>query len=129
MEVVLWSPSVGFGDMKCFLIVALLTTVPCEIRADAAQPSLSAAIQWDSAALQGVRDAKLGAPVVAPALAIVHACMHDAWSAYDDRAVGTQLGGALRRPAPERMLANKEQAISYAAPPFWNIAITTSPIS
>jgi hypothetical protein len=60
MEVVLWSPCVGFGDMMCFLIVALLTTVPCEIRADAAQPSLSAAIQWNSAALQGVRDAKLG---------------------------------------------------------------------
>jgi hypothetical protein len=40
----------GFGDMNCFLIVALLTIVPCEIRADAAQPSLSAAIQWDSAA-------------------------------------------------------------------------------
>jgi hypothetical protein len=55
--------------------------------------------------------------------------MYDAWSAYDDRAVGTQLGGALRRPARERTLANKEQAISYAAPPFWNIAITTSPIS
>jgi hypothetical protein len=50
----------GFGDMNCFLIVALLTIVPCEIRADAAQPSLSAAIQWDSAALQGVRDAIWG---------------------------------------------------------------------
>ncbi|MBZ5679352.1 MAG: vanadium-dependent haloperoxidase [Acidobacteriia bacterium] len=101
--------------MNCFLIVALLTTVPCEIRSDAAQPSLSAAIQFDSAALQGIRDAKLGAPVVARALAIVHTCMYDAWAAYDERAVGTQLGGALRRPAPERTSANKEQAISYAA--------------
>ena len=41
--------------------------------------------------------------------------MYDAWAAYDDRAVGTQLGGALRRPASERTLANKERAISYAA--------------
>jgi hypothetical protein len=73
------------------------------------------AIQWSSAALQGVRDAKLGAPMVARALAIVHTCMYDAWAAYDERAAGTQLGGALRRPASERTLANKERAISYAA--------------
>jgi hypothetical protein len=70
---------------------------------------------WNSAVLQGIRDAKLGAPVVARALAIVHTCMYDAWAAYDERAIGTQLGGALRRPASERTLANKEQAISYAA--------------
>jgi len=41
--------------------------------------------------------------------------MYDAWAAYDERAVGTQLRDALRRPASERTLANKEQAISYAA--------------
>ena len=70
---------------------------------------------WNSATLQGIRDAKLGTPVVARALAIVHTCMYDAWAAYDERAVGTQLGGALRRPASERTLANKEQAVSYAA--------------
>src|SRR5713226_1059390 len=74
-----------------------------------------AVLGWNSAALQGIRDAKLGAPVVARALAIVHTCMYDAWAAYNDRAVGTQLGGALRRPASDRTLANKEQAISYAA--------------
>src|SRR5216684_1563053 len=71
--------------------------------------------RWNDATLQGIRDAKLGAPVVARALAIVHTCMYDAWTAYDERAVGTQLGGALRRPGSERTLANKEQAISYAA--------------
>src|SRR5258708_8908645 len=80
-----------------------------------AQRNASAAIHWNSAALQGIRDAKLGAPVVARALAIVHTCMYDAWAAYDERAVGTQLRGALRRPAPERTPANKEKAISYAA--------------
>jgi hypothetical protein len=41
--------------------------------------------------------------------------MYDAWAAYDEHAIGTQLSGALRRPASERTLANKEQAISYAA--------------
>ncbi|HEY8671270.1 MAG TPA: hypothetical protein VIL63_10560, partial [Terriglobales bacterium] len=72
-------------------------------------------IQWNNAALQGVRDAKLGAPMVARALAVVHTCMYDAWAAYDDRAVGTQLAGVLRRPASERTAANKERAVSYAA--------------
>ena len=83
-------------------------SVPVEAKPDTA-------VRWDSGALQGIRDAKLGAPVVARALAIVHTCMYDAWAAYDERAVGTQLGGALRRPASERTLPNKEQAISYAA--------------
>jgi hypothetical protein len=41
--------------------------------------------------------------------------MYDAWAAYDEHAVGTQLGAALRRPASERTLANKEKAVSYAA--------------
>jgi hypothetical protein len=75
----------------------------------------NAAIQWDSAALQGIRDTHLGAPMAARALAIVHTCTYDAWAAYDDRAVGTQLHDALRRPPAERTLANKERAVSYAA--------------
>ena len=73
-----------------------------------------AAVQWNRAALQAAGDSKLGAPMVARALAIVHTCMYDAWAAYDEHAVGTQLRGALRRPASERTLANKERAISYA---------------
>src|ERR1700722_4347217 len=81
----------------------------------ASKDSVDAAIYWDSGALHGIRDAKLGAPVVARALAIVHTCMYDAWASYDERAIGTQLRDALRRPASERTLANKEQAISYAA--------------
>jgi hypothetical protein len=81
----------------------------------ASKDSVDAAIYWDSAALQGIRDAKLGAPVVARALAIVHTCIYDAWTAYDEQAIGTQLRDALRRPASERTLANKEKAISYAA--------------
>jgi hypothetical protein len=60
----------------------------------------SAVIQWNSATLQAIRDSKLGAPMAARALAIVHTCMYDAWAAYDDHAVGTQLSGGLRRPPP-----------------------------
>ena len=72
-------------------------------------------VQWNNAALQGVRDSKLGPPMVARALAIVHTCIFDAWSAYDKEAVGTRLGGSLRRPESERTAANKNKAISFAA--------------
>jgi PAP2 superfamily len=72
-------------------------------------------LAWNNAALQGIRDTKLGAPMAARVLAIVHTCMYDAWAAYDDRAVGTQLHDALRRPLAERTVANKERAVSYAA--------------
>ena len=41
--------------------------------------------------------------------------VYDAWAAYDDKAVGTRLGGTLRRPKMERTLENKQKAISYAS--------------
>src|SRR5262245_19812529 len=59
-------------------------------------------LQWNSALLEAVRTGPLGPPMVARALAIAHTCGYDAWAAYDDTAAGTQLGGALRRPAGER---------------------------
>jgi hypothetical protein len=66
-------------------------------------------VQWNNAALQGDRDSSFGPPMVARALAIVHTCMDDAWAAYDAKAVGTQLGAMLRRPASERTVANKQK--------------------
>jgi hypothetical protein len=53
--------------------------------------------------------------MVARALAIVATCQFDAWAAYDRTAVGTVLGGSLRRPPRERTLANKMEAISFGA--------------
>src|SRR5437588_6507911 len=64
----------------------------------------SVAVQWNNAALQGVRESKIGPPMVSRALAIVHTAAYDAWAAYDRLAVGTQLGGSLRRPPQERTL-------------------------
>ncbi len=75
----------------------------------------SVVVRWNEAALEAVRRAHLGPPVVARALAIVHTSMYDAWSAYDATAIGTQLGGALRRPPAERTRANKERAVSVGA--------------
>ncbi len=100
--------------MRFLSAIQALLVLACSVRA-AVVPQENVAIQWDNAALQGIRDAKLGAPVVARALAIVHTCMYDAWAAYDEKAVGTQLQGVLRRLVAERTEANKEKAISYAA--------------
>src|SRR5229473_6413856 len=47
-------------------------------------------------------------------LAIVVTAMYDAWAAYDAKAVGTRLGGELRRPLCECTTANKDKAIGYA---------------
>ena len=75
----------------------------------------SVAITWDDAALAAIRHTHPGPPMVARDLAVVHTAMYDAWAAYDGRAVGTRLGAQLRRPSGERTLANKQQAVSFAA--------------
>lgn len=72
-------------------------------------------IQWNNAVLQGVRNSKLGPPMVSRALAIVHTCIYDAWAAYDGHALGTRFGSSLRRPRSTRTEANKREAISFAA--------------
>jgi hypothetical protein len=100
---------------------ALLALPQLSARAAVGGPRLagrqgeSVVLRWNNAVLQGVRDAKLGPPMVSRALAIVHTAIFDAWAAYDSVAVGTRLGSALRRPARERSLANKNAAISFAA--------------
>src|SRR6202790_3144976 len=97
-------------------LVAVLSVALCPMAAwseDGLTPNV--VIQWNNAALQGVRDSHLGPPMVARALAIVHTCIFDASGDYDNRAHGTQFGGHLRRSKSERTLANKNEAISFAA--------------
>jgi hypothetical protein len=96
-------------------VLAAATPALSGLPLDAFAFSDSAVLLWNEAALQGVRDSKLGPPMVARALAIVHTCIFDAWAAYDHQAVGTRLGGALRRPSRERTLANMNTAISFGA--------------
>src|SRR5262245_53771058 len=96
--------------LMIFPVVALVAMVLLSTPASA-----TVVTDWNSAALAEVRAGKLGPPVVARALAIAHTCMYDAWAAYDTTAVGTVLGGNLRRPPRERTKANKEKAISFAA--------------
>ena len=99
--------ALGAGGLALYL--------PRFARATAAASGDSVVLLWNDAALQGVRESRLGPPMVARALAIVHSCAYDAWAAYDPVAIGTRYGGALRRPPSERTLANKTEAISFAA--------------
>jgi hypothetical protein len=72
------------------------------------------AVRWNDVLLEAIRNARLGPPMVARAIGVVHTCGFDAWAAYDDVALGTQLGGSVRRPPEERTAENSEKAYSYA---------------
>ena len=81
----------------------------------AADESPNVVLAWDTALLEAIRRTRMGPPMVSRALATVHTAMYDAWAAYHPVALGTRLGDLLRRPAAEHTLANKTEAISYAA--------------
>src|SRR5215216_4139735 len=72
-------------------------------------------LRWGEEALTAVRATKPGPTVVARSLAIVQTARYDAGAAYDAKALGTRLGGSLRRPASEYTVNYKSKAISYAA--------------
>lgn len=101
--------------MNLTLTLSFMTLVALVSSAQVSKIPSDAVLRWNFAALHAIRSSKISSPAAARTLAIVHTCMYDAWAAYDDHAIGTQLSGALRRPAAERTLANKEKAFSYAA--------------
>ncbi len=70
---------------------------------------------WNDQALEAIRVTRPGPPMVARMLAVTNTAMFDAWAAYDKKAVGTRLGGSLRRPEFEHTKSNREKAISFAA--------------
>lgn len=83
--------------------------------APAAAQEPNVAVRWNQAVLQAVRNTGFAPMFTARALAMVHTAMYDAWAAYDPVAVGTRLGGTLRRPSAEHTVENKTRASSYAA--------------
>lgn len=88
------------------------------IHHQAPNPNPTAAYRWLEIALEATaRDVeRIGAqpPIISREVSIYVTAMYDAWAAYDGKAVGTRLGGKLRRPANERTPANREKAIAYA---------------
>ena len=83
-----------------------------------ADPKNSVAYKWLDIALEVTANDvdRVGAKptVQSRQLGIVVNTIYDAWAVYDAKAIGTQFGGKLRRPAAERTQKNKEIAISYA---------------
>jgi hypothetical protein len=71
-------------------------------------------VAWNTVALQAIRDLHPGPPMAARALAIVHTCMYDAWTAYHPKALPTRATELPKAPN-HRTYANKTQAVSYAA--------------
>lgn len=109
------------------LFTGLLGLLTGAVGAQAAGPHLAAAPDdprplydnavtfWDKMTLEAIRRALPGPPVVARALAMVHTAQYEAWSQYDDQAVGTLLGDKYRQPVEQRTWWNKTDAMSYAA--------------
>lgn len=75
----------------------------------------NAVLRWDDALMEAIRIVLPPPTIVARSLAVLHTAQYDAWAAYDERAVGTRLGGTLRHPAADRTPANKDKAMSFAA--------------
>ncbi len=104
--------------------LAWISAAPAKAGADdpagpvAPRAPRSAASNWLDIALEATArevDRNGARPtIVSRTLAIAVTAMYDAWAAYDDKAVGTRLGGSFRRPPVERTVANKEKAIAYA---------------
>src|SRR5260370_12383745 len=82
-------------------------------------PSASAdtvSIYWDSVALNHIQQTgSLPQTTAVRMIAVMHAAMYDAWTAYDPIAVPSRSNGILKRPPEEITDANKIEAISFAA--------------
>jgi len=70
---------------------------------------------WDNVALDYIQRTNYEPPTAARILAIMHAAMYDAWTAYDPIAVPSRANGILKHPPEETTDANKIEAISFAA--------------
>ncbi len=100
-------------------LAAPISAAPASFPHAAPNPHASAAYRWidiiEEAAARRVDRVGARPTIISREMAITATAMYDAWAAYDEKAVGTRLGGALRRPLGQRTLENKETAIAYAA--------------
>jgi hypothetical protein len=74
----------------------------------------TAVVAWNQAALEAVRRTRLGPPMVARAVHVLHTAMYDAWAAYDERSAAVRLGvtscgartpNVARRPSRRRSVS------------------------
>ena len=108
----------GVGAVGAYALMGAVQASVAEAAKKVAMPNTlepTVVVRWSTTTLEAIRETHPGPPMVARALAMVHTAIYDAWAAYDDVAVGTRLGAALRRPAEERTEENKREALSFAA--------------
>ncbi|MEO1376427.1 MAG: vanadium-dependent haloperoxidase [Cyanobacteria bacterium J06635_10] len=84
-----------------------------QVTVEDSSPTVS--VMWDRAVQKAVINSKVGPTIASRAYGMLHTAMFDAWSAYDPKAMSTQLGDDLQRPAEENTEENKTEAMSYAA--------------
>jgi hypothetical protein len=102
----------GAASAGLLLSPRIMTALAASTHEDAS----NAVVQWNNAALQAIRDLRPGPPMAARALAIVHTCIYDAWTAFDPVALPTQANGVPKVHAAERHTsANRREAVSFAA--------------
>jgi hypothetical protein len=75
----------------------------------------SVAIDWVEAMLTGIEHNPPAPTATTWRMFVVLSSMFDAWAAYDEDAIGTVTGSALRRPIVEHTEVNQEHAVSFAA--------------
>ncbi len=101
------------------LLLLLLLQDPGWIVHQAPHPGANAAYRWmhvmQEASGRSVDRVGARPTIISREMHIVVTAMYDAWAAFDAKAVGTRLGGALRRPEAERTMSNKEKAVAHAA--------------
>jgi hypothetical protein len=96
-------------------VAMTLTAVLVLLESAAAANADTVSVYWDNVALGYIQRTNSEPPTTARMLAIMHAAMYDAWTAYDPIAVPSHANGILKRPPEETTDANKIEAISFAA--------------
>jgi hypothetical protein len=96
-------------------VATTLTAVLVLLESVAAASADTISVYWDNVALDYIHRTNTEPPTTARMLAIMHAAMYDAWTAYDPIAVPSRANGILKRPPEETTDANKIEAISFAA--------------
>jgi PAP2 superfamily len=77
----------------------------------------NAILKWDEQLLSVIRayPPQTGPTITSRALGVLHTATYDAWAAYDPTAKVTRPDGPAQQQASRNTLANKTEAISYAA--------------
>lgn len=104
--------------MQRVLLFVLMMTAVWTVRAGDAGFEPSFAYQWidvmQEAAGREVDRVGARPTIISRQMSMAVTAMYDAWACYDEKALGTRLGGTLRRPANERTLENRKKAIAHA---------------